>query len=329
MKAWVVEEIVDPARMRLAEVPRPVPTADQLLVRVEAAGLNFLDTLVIKGQYQAKPALPFTPGVEVVGRVVGNGGEGLPADTRVACSTPVGRFGGFAEYAVVPAAEVVVLDETIPAGAALALRGNYPTSLYALRHAGRLAKGETLLVHAGAGGVGSAAVQLGKRFGARVIATAGSASKLEACRLLGADVALDYTTSSWVAEVRRLAPEGVDVVYDPVGGETGVQSLRCLAFGARYLVIGFAGGALTQLPANRLLLQNASAVGVLWGAVRKRDPLLSSRLTDEVYAAYRAGEIEPLKTPTFPFDKAPEALEALEGRQTAGKTVLLMDHGLE
>jgi NADPH2:quinone reductase len=262
--------------------------------------------------------------VEVVGTVVGEGGQGLPAGVRVACSTPPGRFGGFAEYAAVPSAEAVVLDEAIPAGVALALRGNYPTSLYALRHGGRLAKGETLLVHAGAGGVGSAAVQLGKRMGARVIATACGASKLEACRLLGADVSIDYTLPNWLDEVRGIAPDGIDVIYDPVGGETGIQSMRCLAFGARYLVIGFAGGVLTQLPANRLLLQNASAVGVLWGAIRKRDPALSARLTDEVYAAYGAGELEPLKAPAFRFDKAPEALAALERRQTAGKAVLLI-----
>ena len=155
MRAWQVEALSDPGRMRLAELPVPTPAHDQYLVKVEAAGLNFLDTLAIKGRYQTKPALPFTPGVEVVGTIVS--GEG--AGTRVACATPAGRFGGFAEYALVPHAEAMPIASDVAPGAALALRGNYPTSLYALRHAGRLQAGETLLVHAGAGGVGSAAAR--------------------------------------------------------------------------------------------------------------------------------------------------------------------------
>lgn len=320
MRAWRVEALGDPGGMRLAELPVPVPAHDQYLVKVEAAGLNFLDTLVVKGRYQARPALPFTPGVEVVGTLVG--GEG--AGTRVACATPVGKFGGFADYALVPRAEAMPIAADMPPGAALALRGNYPTSLHALRHAGRLQAGETLLVHAGAGGVGSAAVQLGKLMGARVIATAGSASKRDACLALGADAAVDYTDLKWVDEVRTLAPTGVDVVCDPVGGEIGAQSVRCLAFGARLLVVGFAGGALTQLPANRLLLANASAIGVLWGEVRKRDPGLARQLADEVQAWYREGRLRPLEASVFDFDDAPAALAALEQRQTSGKAVLLL-----
>jgi NADPH2:quinone reductase len=325
MRAWRVEEISDPGRMRLADLPMPVPEADQYLVKVEAAGLNFLDTLMLKGQYQAKPALPFTPGVEVVGTIVGGGAGGLPEGTRIASAMPAGKFGGFAEYAVVPRTEAVALAADISPGAALALRGNYPTSLYALRHAGRLAAGETLLVHAGAGGVGSAAVQLGKLLGARVIATAGSAAKREACRALGADETIDYTDPGWVAAVRKLVPQGVDVVYDPVGGEIGAQSLRCLAFGARLLVIGFAGGGLTQLPANRLLLANASAIGVAWGEVRKREPALAARLAEEIHAWYREGRLRPLDATVFPFEEAPAALQALARRRTAGKAILTLN----
>jgi NADPH2:quinone reductase len=322
MKAWRVEALSDPGQMRLAELPVPTPADDQYLVKVEAAGLNFLDTLAIKGQYQTKPALPFTPGVEVVGTIV----DGEGAGTRVACATPVGKFGGFAEYALVPRAEAMPIAPDVPPGAALALRGNYPTSLYALRHAGRLQAGETLLVHAGAGGVGSAAVQLGKLMGARVIATAGSAAKRDACAALGADETLDYTDAKWVDEVRKLAPQGVDVVYDPVGGDIGAQSVRCLAFGARLLVVGFAGGTLTQLPANRLLLANASAVGVLWGEVRKREPGLARQLGEEIQDWYRQGRLRPLEASVFDFDDAPAALAALERRQTSGKAILLMRH---
>ena len=300
----------------------PEPSADHYLVKVEATGLNFLDTLVVKGKYQAKPALPFSPGVEVVGSIVSPADGALPVGTRVAGALPSGRFGGFAEYALVSKSDVVALEASMPAGAALAMRGNYPTSLYALREAGRLAPGETLLVHAGAGGVGSAAIQIGKVMGARVIATAGSPDKLQRCRDLGADEALDYSTPAWVDAVRQLAPKGVDMVYDPVGGEFGVNSLRCLAFGARYLVIGFASGGLTALPANRLLLANASAIGVLWGEVRRHDPALSARLTEEIFGWYREGKFAELPVSSFPFSQAPAAVAALETRQTVGKVVL-------
>jgi NADPH2:quinone reductase len=313
MRAWRVDEITDPPSLRLAEIELPVPGADQYLVRLEAAGLAFGDTLLVRGRYQIKPPPPFTPGSEVVGTIVAGSGP-LLARTRVCSSS---RFGGYAEYALVPQAEVVQIDAAMPAVAALALRSNYPTSLFALREAAHLRAGETLLVHAGAGGVGAAAVQLGKHFGARVIATAGGAAKLQACRDIGADEAVDYRDGDWVAEVRRLAPNGVDVIYDPVGGEIGAQSLRCLAFGARYLVIGFAGGSLTQLPANRLLLHNASAIGVLWGEVRKRDPALSARLTREVYDWYHEGRLAPPAGPEFAFEQAREALAALEGRATS------------
>jgi len=318
MRAWRVEAITEPPTLRLAEIDVPKPGADQYLLRVEGAGLAFGDALIVRGRYQVKPPLPFTPGAEVVGRIVGGAG-GLPLGARVCSSC---HLGGYAEYALVARADAVEIDPAMPAGAALALRSNYLTSLYALRHGARLVAGETLLVHAAAGGVGSAAVQIGKLFGARVIAAAGGAFKLGACRDNGADEAIDYSDPNWVEEIRRLAPKGVDVIYDPVGGEIGAQSLRCLAYGARYLVIGFAGGALTQLPANRLLLHNASAIGILWGEVRKRDAALAARLTAEVYACYRQGQLVPPAGPVYPFEQAREALAALEGRSTVGKVVL-------
>lgn len=319
MRAWRVEAISEDGLMHRREVDVPMPTADQYLVRVEAAGLAFGDTLLVRGKYQVKPPLPFTPGSEIVGTIVQGDGGAIPVGSRIASSC---QQGGFAEYAVAPRAAAWAIGDAVPAGDALALRSNYPTSLFALRNAGHLKAGETLLVHAGAGGVGSAAVQLGKLMGARVIATAGGAPKVQACRDAGADAALDYRDGDWVAEVRKLAPNGVDVVYDPVGGETGVQSLRCLAFGARYLVIGFAGGTLTALPANRLLLHNASAVGVLWGEVRKRDPSLAAELTREIYGWHREGRLAPLRGRGYDFEQAPEALAALDGRASVGKVWL-------
>ncbi len=322
MRAWRVEEISEAGQMHHREIGVPVPAQDQVLVRVEAAGLALGDTLIVRGKYQVKPPLPFTPGSEIVGTIVRSDGGPLAIGTRIASSC---QQGGFADYAVAPRAAAWAIGEDVPAGDALALRSNYPTSLFALRNAGRLRAGHTLLVHAGAGGVGSAAVQLGKLIGARVIATAGGAQKVQACLDAGADAALDYRGGDWVAQVRQLAPGGVDVVYDPVGGETGVQSLRCLAFGARYLVIGFAGGTLTALPANRLLLHNASAIGVLWGEVRKRDPALAAELTREIYGWHRDGKLAPLPGRGYDFEQAPEALAALDGRVSVGKLWLRVD----
>ncbi|MBO9650399.1 MAG: NADPH:quinone oxidoreductase family protein [Variovorax sp.] len=318
MRAWRVEEISERGEMHLRDVDVPRPGPDQYLVRVEAAGLAFGDTLIVRGKYQVKPPLPFTPGSEVLGTIVAGEGD-IQVGTRVASSS---RQGGFAQYVLVPRSEAIAIPQDIDPGDALALRSNYPTSLFALRMAGRLQPGETLLVHAAAGGVGSAALQLGKLMGARVIATAGGPLKVQACLDAGADAALDYRDPEWVDAFRKLAPGGADVIYDPVGGEIGVQSLRCLAFGARYLVIGFAAGTLTQLPANRLLLHNASAIGVLWGEVRKRDVALAAQLTREVYDWHAEGRIRLMPGPSFAFEEAQAALTALEGRSTVGKAWL-------
>ena len=322
MKAWQVERITEAGDVRLVDLPDLIPNPRQYLVKVEAAGLNFLDTLVVQGRYQTKPPLPFVPGVEIVGRIeaAGTMQDALPAGTRIASSVP---FGGFAEYALCAPADAVAIGEDLPSGAAMALRGNYPTSLYALLHGARLQPGETLLVHAGAGGVGSAAVELGKLMGARVIATAGGADKAALCGTLGADEAVDYRDEDWVAQVKRLAPGGVDVVYDAVGGAVGEQSLHLLGYGARYLIIGFAGGV-TSLAANRLLLQNASAIGILWGVVRARQPDLACKLVNACVGWYREGHLRPLASQSFPFAQAPEALDALRRRQTTGKALLVM-----
>ena len=321
MRAWQVEAISDSGEMVQRDVPVPVPSDNQYLIRVAASGLAFGDTLIVKGRYQVKPALPFTPGSEVAGTIVNASGGPLAVGARVASSS---HLGGYAEYALVSKSEALEISDGISNASALALRSNYPTSFYALREVARLRAGETVLVHAAAGGVGSAAVALAKWMGARVIATAGGAEKVQAVRRLGADEAIDYLASDWVTAVKQLAPNGVDVVFDPVGGDTGAQSLRCLAFGARYLVIGFSGGSLTQLPANRLLLHNATAHGVLWGEVRKRDMALATRLTREIYNAYAAGSLAVLNGQGYSFAEAPLALAALEGRRSIGKVWL--DH---
>ena len=322
MKAWRVEQITEAGEMQLRDLPDPVPGPGQYVVRVAAAGVNFLDTLIVRGRYQKKPALPFTPGVEVAGTILA-AGEGAPlaAGTRVLAAV---ETGGYAEVALVAQSAALEVPEAMPAADALALLGvNYPTSYYALHHRAALRAGETVLVHAGAGGVGSAAVQLAKAAGARVIATAGSAEKLDVCRRLGADAAVSYAEGDWVEAVRRLTEgRGADVIYDPVGGEVGEQSLRALAWMGRYLVVGFAAGGIPKLPANRLLLQNAAALGVFWGEVMNRDRATAASVRAALVALYRQGTVPPLIGGRFPLAEAPAALAALAGRATVGKLVL-------
>ena len=319
MRAWVVEQITEAGDMRFVDVARPTPGPDECLIKVEVAGVNFLDTLMIRGRYQRKPALPFTPGVEIAGVVVA--GAGLPEGARVCAGVETGAF---ADYAVAPARAVRVVPDDVTLAEALVLLGiNYPTSYYALHDRAGVAAGETVLVHAAAGGVGSAAVQIAKAAVCRVIATAGSADKRAACLRLGADEALDYTDEGWPDEVRALTGRrGVDIVYDPVGGEIGAASLRVLAWHGRYLVVGFASGGISQLAANRLLLKEGSAIGVLWGDARSRDPGLGDRTAESVLALYRSGALPPLIGGRFALADARDALDRLASRSTAGKLLL-------
>lgn len=330
MKAWLVERITEAGEMRFGECPAPQPGPRDYLVRVEAAGVNFLDTLMLRGRYQRKPALPFTPGVEVVGIVTAAGAEAplapgaelpLTPGTRICASIETGAF---AEQALVPWGAARPVPDGVPAEDALVLLGvNYPTSFYALHNRARLQPGETVLVHAAAGGVGSAAVQIAKATGARVIATAGTAEKRELCRGLGADEVIDYAAPDWVDRLRAMTGgAGADVIYDPVGGAVGVQSLRGLAWHGRYLVIGFAAGSIPDLPANRLLLKEASAMGVFWGEVCKRDPAAAAQVADAVLALYRAGRLSPLIGARFPLAEAQDALDRLARRETVGKVLV-------
>ena len=323
MKAWQVERLVEAGEMHLVDIPAPEPGPGAYLVQVEAAGVNFLDTLMLRGRYQRKPALPFVPGVEVAGRILAAGaGAPLAVGQRVCGGIDTG---GFAEQAVVPAGAVRLIPHDVPAEIALVLLGvNYPTSYYALHDKARLQAGETVLVHAAAGGVGSAAVQIAKAAGCRVIGTAGSAAKRAACLDLSADDAVDYGQSDWVDQVRALTGgAGVDIVYDPVGGDGAVQSLRALAWQGRYLVIGFAAGTIPALPANRLLLKDAAAFGVFWGEVRERDPATGLRVEASVLALYRQGKLAPLIGGRFLLAQAREAVAQLGSRATSGKLILV------
>ena len=321
MRAWVVERLTEAGEMALLDRPDPVAGPGEYVVRVECAGINFSDTLMLRGLYQRKPPLPFTPGIEAAGTILAAGpGCTLPVGSRICAALP---GGGYGEQVLVAADAAQPIPADVPAEAALVLLGvNYPTSYHALHGRAAIRAGETVLVHAGAGGVGSAAVQIAAAAGCRVIATAGTAAKLEVCRTLGAGLALDYTDPGWIDRLRAAVPGGVDVVYDPVGGEVGVQSLRSLAWRGRYLVVGFAAGPLTQLAANRLLLKEAAALGVFWGETRRRDPAAAGRVGQAVLELYRAGRLDPLIGARFPLDRARDALDALAGRRTVGKVLL-------
>lgn len=320
VRAWQVHELGEPADvLRLEDVPEPVAGPGMLRLRVDAVALNFPDVLLCRGHYQEKPALPFTPGLEVCGTVL----DGPRAGERVLAGPGLPR-GGMAEQVVVPeVAALPVPPEMTPAQAA-SLLITYHTGHVGLHRRARLQAGETLLVHAGAGGVGSAAIQLGLAAGARVIATAGGPDKVRVCRELGADVVVDYLAEDFVAVVKdATAGRGADVVYDSVGGDVFDRSRRCIAFEGRLLVVGFAAGRIPEVPANHLLLKNYSVVGLHWGLYRQHDPALLAQTQDALLALHGTGQVAPLVGAELPLEQAPEALTRLGDRGTVGKVVLL------
>lgn len=319
MRAWQVAELGDPADvLRLVDAPEPVAGPDQLRVRVHAVALNFPDVLLCQGKYQERPPLPFTPGQEVCATVL----DGPRAGERVLGSTPM-PHGGLAEQALMPTASAFPVPEGMPDAKAASLFITYSTGHVGLHRRAQLREGETLLVHAGAGGVGSAAIQLGRAAGARVIATAGGPEKAQVCRDLGADVVVDYLADDFVAVVKDVtAGRGADVVYDAVGGDTFDKSRRCVAFEGRIVVVGFAGGRIADAPTNHALVKNYSVVGLHWGLYRTYEPEIFARTHDALTALWEQGLIDPLVGAEVPFEQAPEALTRLAGRGTVGKVVL-------
>lgn len=325
MKAWVVKQWCEPAGMSFEELPTPNPSSKQVRVKVEAAALNFLDTLIIKGQYQVKPPFPFTPGVEVAGTIeaVGEGSLWKPG-MRVCGNLGTG---GYATHAILDDAAVAPIPDTLTFAEASALPIVYPTAHLCLKDAGRMQAGETVLVHAGAGGVGLAAIQLAKTWGAgRIIATAGGPEKLAVCKAHGADFAFDYGTDAWVDQVKEAtAGRGADIIIDMVGGKIAENSLRVLAWRGRFIVVGFAGGTIPNLPANRLLLKAASAIGVFWGETVKREPQTAMAVFQDLFQLLSHGKFKPVITSTYKLSQAPEAMIALATRKTHGKVVLVPD----
>jgi NADPH2:quinone reductase len=325
MRGWRVHELGEPGDvMRWGEIADPDPGPGQVLVRVQAAACNFPDILVCQGRYQERPELPFTPGMEIAGEVV-EAGEGARAGVgdRVIGMPPLGR-GGFAELAVLDAADTLPWPAGMTAGQAAGMFIAYQTGYCALHHRGRLQPGETLLVHAAAGGAGSAAVQLGAAAGARVIGTAGGPEKCALVRRLGADEVVDYATEDLVTRVRELTGgRGADVVFDPVGGDVFDASRRVVAFEGRILVIGFVAGRFADAPTNHVLVKNYDVVGVHWSLYRQRDPARIPQWQAALAALWEQRRISPLVGAELPLDQAPEALRRLRSRATTGKVVLV------
>ena len=318
MRAIVCEKLGDPEHLVLRELPSPTPGPGEVKVALKARGVSFVDVLVIAGQYQTKREVPFIPGGEAAGVVVevGSGVKNVAPGDRVLAA------GGYADEAVVPAARVIALPDSVSFETAAAFRSAYATAYYGLQR-GRLAAGEVLLVHGAGGGVGLAAVDVGKLLGATVIATAGSAEKLAVCKHEGADHVIDYT-KGFRDEVRALtADRGADVIYDPVGGAVTDESMRCIAPFGRLLIIGFTSGRPAELKANHLLIKDAEAIGFTIGALSRNDPAREGRNLAILMGWLAAGRITPHVSHRLPLEKAAEALTLVRERKVIGKAVLV------
>jgi NADPH2:quinone reductase len=321
MRAVRCHELVGPSALRVDDVETPAPGAGEVRVDVRAAGVNFPDVLITQGKYQFKPPPPFVPGGEIAGVVdaIGPGVTTVAVGDRVAATM---LFGAFAERVVVPEAAVARLPEAVSFEIGAALLLTYATTMHALVDRARLRAGETLLVLGAAGGVGTAAIEIGKCLGAVVIAAASSPAKLEHCRAHGADHVIDYAKEDLKQRAKELSGGGVDVVYDPVGGEMTEAALRTMAWAGRHLVVGFASGTIPKIPANLLLLKSCELVGVFWGAFAMRSPAENRAHVEQVLAWLAEGRVRPHVDAVLPFDRAPEALERLARREVMGKLVL-------
>lgn len=323
MRAIVCSELGPPEKLTLEALPSAMPGPGQVLVAVEAAGVNFPDTLIVEGKYQIKPEMPFSPGGELAGVIksVGAGVEGFVPGDRVMAMT---GYGAFREEVVVEASSLMQRPASMDAVVAAGFTMTYGTSMHALKQRAGLRRGETLLVLGAAGGVGLAAVEIGKAMGARVIAAASSAEKLQAARVAGADALIDYSEQSLKDKVKELTGgSGADVVYDPVGGEHFEQALRATAWQGRVLVVGFASGVIPKPPVNLALLKGCAIVGVFFGGFHAKQPEVNRRNFDELFEFHRAGFLKPLIGHTMPLEQAAEALRLVSERKVIGKVVLL------
>lgn len=326
MKAWRVTSLGEPRdALELVEVPTPEPRADQVLVRVLASAANFPDVLMCRGQYQVKPDLPFTPGVELCGEVVAVGDRvaGVEVGTRVLGGAAV-PSGGFGEYALLNAPQTFLAPPELDDAQAASLYIGYQTGWFGLHRRARLAPGETLLVHAAAGGVGSAAVQLGKAAGARVIGVVGGPEKAKFASDLGADIVVDRHEEDFVEVVNAETDgSGADVVYDPVGGPTYQRSTKCIAFEGRLLVVGFAGGEVQSAALNHALIKNYSILGLHWGLYNQFDPGAVKDCHEDLTRMVAAGTLRPLVSQRVALSDAADALQRLGDGSTVGRVVIV------
>jgi NADPH2:quinone reductase len=322
MRALVCHALTGPQDLALEpQWPEPEASAGRVLIAVKAAALNFPDVLMTRGLYQERPPLPFVPGLELAG-VVDRVGTGV---TRFKPGDRVVAFSGqaMAERVSVPQESVIPMPSTLDFVAASGLCLTYFTSYHALKQRAQLQPGETLLVLGAGGGVGTAAVEIGKVMGARVIAAASSAAKLEVARALGADHLIDYSTHDLRERVKEITGgAGVDVVYDPVGGPYTEPAVRSLAWKGRFLVVGFAAGDIPKLAINLLLLKGASLVGVFWGAFARREPAAQMQNVRELWELLEAGRLKPVVGQVFALEDGVKAFETLEGREARGKVVI-------
>lgn len=327
MHAWLCENPIGVDALQWKELPTPEPGAGQVRIRIEAASLNFPDLLIVQNKYQMKPPLPFVPGSEYAGVVeaVGEGVKHLRPGQRVAC---LSGTGGFGTHTLAPAALCMPLPEGFPAVDAAAFIMIYATSYHALMDRAQLKAGETVLILGAAGGVGTAAIQIAKAAGARVIAAASSDEKCALCASLGADATINYAQHGPLAslrdEIKRLTDgKGPDVIYDPVGGDFAEPAFRSIAWRGRYLVVGFASGPIPALPLNLALLKGASIVGVFWGDFAKREPQANAAMMQALAGMYAKGQVKPVIDQTLPMAELHKAYAIMGSRSVKGKLVLV------
>jgi NADPH2:quinone reductase len=325
MHAWLCKNPIGVGELAWTELPTPTAAAGEVLLEIKAASLNFPDILIVQNKYQMKPPLPFVPGSEYAGvvRALGEGVTHLKLGQHVAC---LSGTGGFATHTLAPAALCLPLPEDFSFVDAAAFIMTYATSHHALVDRAQLKAGETLLVLGAAGGVGTAAIQIGKALGARVIAAASSAEKCALCTSLGADATINYNQENLREALKTMtAGKGPDVVYDPVGGDLTEAAFRSIAWRGRYLVIGFAAGPIPALPLNLALLKGASIVGVFWGDYAKREPRANAAMLQELVVWYAAGRIKPVIDRVMPMAELKAAYARMGSRAVQGKLVLVND----
>ena len=322
MKAVLCKAFGPAETLVLEEIASPEAKKNEVLLQVHAAGVNFPDTLIIEGKYQFKPPFPFSPGGEAAGIVtaVGEKVSHLKVGDRVMALT---GWGSFAEEVAVPGYNVMPIPPSMDFASAAAFGMTYGTSMHALKQRANLQPGETLLVLGASGGVGLAAVEIGKAMGAKVIAAASSAEKLEVAKAAGADELINYSESNLKDEVKRLTGgQGADVIYDPVGGDLFDAAIRSIAWNGRLLVVGFASGRIPELPVNLTLLKGAAVVGVFWGSFAQRQPQDNAANFQQLFAWHAEGRLKPLVSQTFPLEQAAEAINTLGQRKAVGKVVV-------